>query len=101
MENHYPSANALAANMIFIRSSYKKVGGIVLFWRMLEKIRLHAAGRLPDGYNRGTLHTLMMASFMSERYRLWSATLTAWRTAVHYPECLGGRIKATFEGDSA
>ena len=37
-----------------LRSSYEKVGGIVFFGRMLDKIRLHAAGRLPPGYNLGT-----------------------------------------------
>jgi hypothetical protein len=35
-------------------SSYEKVGGIVYFGRMLDKVRLQAAGRLPDGYNLGT-----------------------------------------------
>lgn len=37
-----------------LRSSYEKVGGIVYFGRMLDKIRLKAAGRLPEGYNVGT-----------------------------------------------
>ncbi len=37
-----------------LRSSYEKVGGIVYFGRMLDKIRLQAAGRLPAGYNLGT-----------------------------------------------
>jgi len=37
-----------------LRSSYEKVGGIVFFARMLDKIRLNAAGRLPPGYNLGT-----------------------------------------------
>lgn len=37
-----------------LRSSYEKVGGIVYFGRMLDKIRLKAAGRLPDDYNVGT-----------------------------------------------
>ena len=37
-----------------LRSDYEKVGGIVFFGRMLDKIRLHAAGRLPPGYNLGT-----------------------------------------------
>ena len=37
-----------------LRSSFEKVGGIVYFGRMLDKIRLNAAGRLPDGYNVGT-----------------------------------------------
>lgn len=36
-----------------LRSSYEKVGGIVYFGRMLDKIRLQAAGKLPDGYNLG------------------------------------------------
>jgi len=37
-----------------LRSSFEKVGGIVYFGRMLDKIRLHAAGGLPEGYNLGT-----------------------------------------------
>ena len=36
-----------------LRSSYKKVGEIVFFGRMLDKIRLYAQGKLPDDYNRG------------------------------------------------
>jgi gluconokinase len=37
-----------------LRSDYEKVGGLVFFGRMLDKIRLKAAGRLPPGYNLGT-----------------------------------------------
>ena len=37
-----------------LRSDYEEVGGIVFFGRMLDKIRLHAAGRLPPDYNLGT-----------------------------------------------
>jgi gluconokinase len=37
-----------------LRSDYRKVGGIVYFGRMLDKIRLNAAGRLPAGYFLGT-----------------------------------------------
>ena len=37
-----------------LRSSYEKVGGIVYFGRMVDKIRLRFAGRLPEGYNLGT-----------------------------------------------
>ena len=37
-----------------LRSSYEKIGGILFFGRMLDKIRLNAAGRLPHGYNLGT-----------------------------------------------
>lgn len=36
-----------------LRSSYEKVGGIVFFGRMLDKIRLHAQGKLPSDYNLG------------------------------------------------
>jgi gluconokinase len=36
-----------------LRSSYEKVGGIVFFGRMLDKIRIHAQGKLPGDYNRG------------------------------------------------
>ena len=41
-------------NVPGLRSDYEKVGGIVFFGRMLDKIRLQAAGRLPSGYNVGT-----------------------------------------------
>ena len=37
-----------------LRSDYQKIGGIVYFGRMLDKIRLNAAGRLPAGYFVGT-----------------------------------------------
>ena len=33
-----------------LRSCYAKVGRLVYFGRMLDKIRLHAAGRLPASY---------------------------------------------------
>jgi hypothetical protein len=34
-----------------LRSCYAKVGRLVFFGRMLDKIRLHAAGRLPADYH--------------------------------------------------
>jgi gluconokinase len=37
-----------------LRSDYDTVGGVVFFGRMLDKIRLRAAGRLPTGYFTGT-----------------------------------------------
>lgn len=37
-------------NVPGLRSIYLKVGGIVYFGRMLDKIRLHAAGKLPADY---------------------------------------------------
>ena len=33
-----------------LRSCFDRVGGLFYFGRMLDKIRLHAAGRLPDDY---------------------------------------------------
>ena len=44
----------LAMKVPGLRSSYEMVGGIVFFGRMLDKIRLNAAGKLPPGYNLGT-----------------------------------------------
>ncbi len=35
------------------RSGYDMVGGIVFFGRMLDKIRLQQAGKLPSDYNLG------------------------------------------------
>lgn len=43
----------VASTMPFVpglRSPYIKVGGLVYFGRMLDKIRLHAAGKLPPDY---------------------------------------------------
>ena len=37
-------------NVPGLRSPYIKVGRIVYFGRMLDKIRLHEAGKLPDDY---------------------------------------------------
>ena len=37
-----------------LRSDYEQVGGLFFFGRMLDKIRLKAAGRLPDAYFTGT-----------------------------------------------
>jgi gluconokinase len=34
-----------------LRSPYEKVGRLVYFGRMLDKIRLHAAGKLPKDYH--------------------------------------------------
>lgn len=37
-------------NIPNLRSPYEMVGGLVHFGRMLDKIRLHAAGKLPPDY---------------------------------------------------
>jgi hypothetical protein len=36
-----------------LRSSYDKVGGLVYFGRLVDKIRLNAQGKLPDGWATG------------------------------------------------
>jgi gluconokinase len=36
-----------------LRSPNAKTDGVVFFARLVDKIRLHAAGQLPDGYHVG------------------------------------------------
>jgi hypothetical protein len=36
--------------MNYPRSAYEQIGGLYYFARMLDKIRLHEAGKLPSGY---------------------------------------------------
>ena len=38
-----------------LRHADEKIGGLAHFGRMLEKIRLAAAGQLPDGYYLGRI----------------------------------------------
>lgn len=40
-----------------LRSPHDQVRGLVYFGRMLDKIRLQQAGRLPEGYNLGDSHS--------------------------------------------
>jgi gluconokinase len=53
-----------------LRSNYAKVGRLVYFGRMLDKIRLHAAGRLPADYhkNLGTGFDGRCCSFLRVAY---------------------------------
>jgi hypothetical protein len=51
-----------------LRSSYEKVGGIVFFGRMLDKMRLHAQGKLPDDYNLGKGLDTRCTRFLSVEY---------------------------------
>jgi gluconokinase len=51
-----------------LRSSYERVGGLVFFGRMLDKIRLHALGRLPSDYNHGTGSDLRCTRFLRIEY---------------------------------
>jgi gluconokinase len=51
-----------------LRSDRDLVGGLVFFGRMLDKIRLHAAGRLPADYNRGHGFDGRMQRFLRVEY---------------------------------
>jgi hypothetical protein len=57
-----------------LRSPYLKVGRLVYFGRMLDKIRLHAAGQLPAEYhanlgeNRPNLFDARCCRFLGLRY---------------------------------
>ncbi|MCX6954860.1 MAG: DUF5069 domain-containing protein [Verrucomicrobia bacterium] len=57
-------------NVPGLRSPYLKVGRLVYFGRMLDKIRLHAAGKLPPDYvgNLGKGFDLRCCSFLRVPY---------------------------------
>lgn len=61
------------ANVLGLRSPYDQVGGIVYFGRMVDKIRLHGRGELPDEYviNLGEkqgMFDLRCLTFLQIRY---------------------------------
>ena len=51
-----------------LRHSAEQVGGIVFFGRMLDKIRLHAQGKLPADYNRGVGFDGRVCRFLHVEY---------------------------------
>jgi len=51
-----------------LKHSAEQVGGIVFFGRMLDKIRLHAQGKLPADYNRGTGFDGRVCRFLHVEY---------------------------------
>ena len=51
-----------------LRHSAEKVGGIVFFGRMLDKIRLHAQGKLPTDYKHGAGTDLRVCKFLRVEY---------------------------------
>lgn len=55
-----------------LRSPYEKTGGIVYFARMLDKIRLHAAGKLPPEFqtNLGIGFDARCCAFLALDYAL-------------------------------
>lgn len=58
-------------NVAGLRSPNDKTGGIVYFGRMIDKIRLHAEGRLPDDYvaNLGEGFDLRCVRFLGISYQ--------------------------------
>jgi Domain of unknown function (DUF5069) len=59
------------------RSAYDQVGGIVYFARMLNKMRLHAAGKLPPDY-----HANLSQGFDGRCCRFLKVDYAALRTRV-------------------
>jgi hypothetical protein len=51
-----------------LRHSAEQVGGLVFFGRMLDKIRLHAQGKLPVDYKHGTGTDLRVCKFLRVEY---------------------------------
>jgi hypothetical protein len=51
-----------------LRHSSETVDGIVFFGRMLDKIRLHAGGKLPADYNRGIGSDHRICQFLKVEY---------------------------------
>ncbi len=51
-----------------LRHSAEQVGGVVFFGRMLDKIRLHAQGKLPSDYKRGTGTDARVCRFLRIEY---------------------------------
>jgi hypothetical protein len=51
-----------------LRHSAEQVGGIVFFGRMLDKIRLHAQGKLPPDYKHGTGTDGRVCRFLHVQY---------------------------------
>ena len=58
-------------------SGYATVGGVVFFARMLDKIRLHAAGQLPADYNLGGGLDSRMCRFLRIDYAAVTAQARA------------------------
>ena len=61
----------------FPRSGYDAIAGLVFFPRMLDKIRLHAAGELPEDYNLGGGHDARMCRFLHIDYAAVTALARA------------------------
>lgn len=56
------------SSLTFPKSGYETVGGLVFFARMLDKIRLNAAGQLAADYNLGKGLDTRMCRFLNVGY---------------------------------
>ncbi len=63
-----------------LRHSAEQVGGLVFFGRMLDKIRLHAEGKLPADYKRGTGTDGRVCRFLHVEYPAVAAQALAGGT---------------------
>lgn len=54
--------------LAYPRSGYDSVGGLVFLPRLLDKARLHAAGRLADDYNLGTGYDARLCRLLGLAY---------------------------------
>ena len=66
-------------NVSGLRSPHDKTGGVVYFGRMIDKIRLHAGGRLPEDYiaNLGGGFDLRCVRFLGVSYSTLSEHMSA------------------------
>lgn len=58
-----------------LRNGIEQVGGMMYFGRMIDKIRLHAAGTLPADYNRGTGFDARCVKFLGIDYAALDARI--------------------------
>ena len=63
-----------------LRHSALQVGGIVFFGRMLDKMRLHAQGKLPSDYKVGAGTDLRVCKFLGVEYPALAARVLAGAT---------------------
>lgn len=59
------------------KSSYEMVGGLVFLPRLTDKLRLHAAGKLPEDYNLGGGLDSRFCRFLGVNYEYVAARVRA------------------------
>ena len=91
-------------NIEGLRSPYDKVGRLVYFGRMLDKIRLHAAGRLPADYaaNLGESNPRFFDArccrFLGIRYAELVARTAQGEAATDWSMLDGGHVALVLDG---